>query len=187
MRTGQEMSNTARVVTADELKRYPGDDHRYELVRGRVIRMSPVGYAHGTTVMRVGFLLGQHLQKRPVGAVMTEVGFILASGPDTVRAPDIAFVRTERIPSSVRGFFNGPPDMAIEVLSPEDRPAEVAAKVAEYLACGVGLVVVVDPETQTVAAHRPATPPATFSDADGVLAWDDVVPGFRCRLADFFE
>ncbi|HEY6506605.1 MAG TPA: Uma2 family endonuclease, partial [Vicinamibacterales bacterium] len=93
MQYRQQMANPARVVTAAELERYPEDDYRYELVRGRLIRMSPVAFPHGTMVMRVGFLLSHHLQSHPLGTVMTEVGFKLRSDPDTVRAPDIAFVR----------------------------------------------------------------------------------------------
>jgi len=175
------------VVTAAELERHTDDDHRYELVRGRVIRMSPVGYRHGTTLMRVGFLLSRYLENHPVGALMTEVGFKLASDPDTVRAPDIAFVRREHIPDDARGFIDGPPDLAIEVLSPDDRPAEVQAKVAEYLACGTQLVIAIDADRRTVTIYARGALSTTLGSGDQVLDLSAVLPGFSCRLSDIFE
>ena len=143
------MSENTQLVTAEELARLPDDGYRYELVEGRLVRMSPVNFDHGRIVMRIGFLLSSHLKQHPVGVVGAEIGFKLAANPDTVRGPDIAFVRSERVPSPTgrRGFFKGPPDVAIEVLSPDDRTSEVHAKTEEYLAKGVLLVLVVDPET----------------------------------------
>ena len=87
----------------------------------------PAGCQHGVVVARLMFLLIRHLQGSEQGSVMTEVGFKLASKPDTVRAPDVAFVRTDRLPSPApRGFFHGPPDIAFEVLSPDDWPADLS-------------------------------------------------------------
>ena len=112
------MSETVRLVTAEELERFPGDDFRYELVEGRLIRMSPVGYLHGRVVMRLGSLLEQHVRSRGLGAVLTEVGFKLKSNPDTVRAPDVAFIRGDRIPSvPPKGFWKGTADLAVELRS----------------------------------------------------------------------
>ena len=82
------MSDTTHLVTAEELEKYPDDDHRYELVAGRVIRMSPTGAVHGWLVLHVASQLMQHVDARRLGFVLTEVGFRLASTPDTVRAPE---------------------------------------------------------------------------------------------------
>src|SRR5690349_7265443 len=113
------MSSATPLVTAEELERHPRD-YRYELVDGRIVRMSPVGFEHGQVVARLLFLLQQHLRREPSGVVLTEVGFKLASQPDTVRGPDIAFVRRDRVPSPTpKGFFNGRPDLAVEVRSPD--------------------------------------------------------------------
>jgi Uma2 family endonuclease len=102
--------SSAHLVTAEELERRPEDDYRYELVEGRVIQMSPVGCQRGAVVVQLMFLLKRHLQDSKQGAVFTEVGFKLASKPDTVRAPDVSFVAKDRMPSPVpRGFFQGPP------------------------------------------------------------------------------
>jgi Uma2 family endonuclease len=181
------MSEPRRIVTAEELERFPDDDYRYELVEGRVIRMSPVGYQHGRTVARLLVLFDQHLRGRNLGVVVTEVGFKLASNPDTVRAPDVAFIRQDRIPSpDPRGFLTGPPDLAVEVLSPDDRPSEIQAKVEEYFARGVPLVLVVDADVKTVTVFRPSTSPVTLR-TDDLLDLDDVVPGFRCRVHEIFE
>jgi len=182
------MSETSRVVTAEELERFPSDDRRYELVEGRVVRMSPVGYQHGRTVARVLFLFGQHLEGRNLGVVVTEVGFKLASNPDTVRAPDVAFIRQDRIPSSdPRGFLTGPPDLAVEMLSPDDRPAEIEAKVDEYFARGVALVLVIDAGLKTVTVFRSPVSPVTLRDGDDLLDLNDVVPGFSCQVHEIFE
>jgi Uma2 family endonuclease len=119
--------------------------------------------------------------------VGAEVGFKLASNPDTVRGPDIAVIRRDRVPSPTpRGFVTGPPDLAVEVLSPGDRPGDVQQKVAEYLARGVSLVVVIDPEASTVSVSRGSTAPVVLSD-DDILDLGEVVPGFRCSVREIFE
>ena len=178
------MSDTGRLLTAAELERFPVDDYRYELVEGRLVRMSPTGWEHGRIVMRFGFLLGAYLRDRDLGAVVSEVGFKLRSDPDTVRGPDIAFVRQERLPTGkLRGFWNGPPDLAIEVLSPDDRPHEIRDRVEEYLSSGVLAVVVVDPEDASVTTHRRLSSPVTAREGDE-LDLDDVVEGFRCTVRE---
>ena len=181
------MSDTTHLVTAEELEKFPDDDYRYELVEGRVIRMSPTGTLHGWLVMRFGAELTQHVNARRLGLVVTEVGFRLASSPDTVRAPDLAFIRRERVPEGAlsRGFWLGPPDLAVEVLSPDDRPSDIRTKVAEYLTYGVPLVVVIDPDDRSVITHRPSAPPVTLGAAD-FLDLDEVLQGFRCRVLDIF-
>lgn len=181
------MSEPARLVTADELARIPDDDHRYELVAGRVIRMSPTGGVHGCLVLRLGSFLREHVETHNLGRVMTETGFKLASNPDTVRAPDLSFVRRERIPPSglPRGFWDGPPDLAVEILSPDDRPSETLAKVDEYLTMGVRLVWVVDPDEERATAYRRWAVPVTIG-VDEELDGGEVVPGFRCPLRRVF-
>jgi Uma2 family endonuclease len=128
------------------------------------------------------------LHGQTLGVVLTAVGFKLALSPDTVRAPDIAFVRQERIPSpDPRGFLTGPPDLAVEVLSPDDARFEVRAKVKEYLDRGVSLVVVVDPIEKSVSTHRRLSRLVTVRADDDLIDLGDVVPDFCCRLRDIFE
>ncbi len=183
MRSDRIMPDTSRLVTAEDLERFPEDDYRYELVEGRVIRMSQVGYLHGRVVVRFGSLLERHVRAADLGDVLTEVGFKLASNPDTVRAPDIAFVRRERIPAlPPRGFWRGAADLAVEVLSPEDTPLEIRRKVAEYLAGGTSVVLVIDPDKESVTVSRRFA--AKTLSGDDVLDLDDVVPGFRCTVRE---
>jgi Uma2 family endonuclease len=92
------MVNPARLVTANDLERMPQDDFRYELVRGRLVRMSPVGPRHGRITMAMAARLWNHVTSRHLGEIWTEVGFRLASAPDTVRAPDVSFVGAEDLP-----------------------------------------------------------------------------------------
>jgi Uma2 family endonuclease len=181
------MPETIRLVTAGELERFPDDDHRYELVDGRIVRMSPVGYPHGRVVAHLLVLLEQHVRPRNLGETMTEVGFTLRTDPDTVRAPDIAFIRRDRIPAAKpRGFWKGTPDLAAEVLSPDDRPGEIRAKVEEYLRFGVPLVLIIDADEETVTAHRPSAPPTVLT-SEAMLDLGDVVSGFRCTVSEIFE
>jgi Uma2 family endonuclease len=180
------MSSATPLVTAEELEKEPRD-YRYELVEGQIVRMSPVGFEHGQIVTRLLVLIQQHLQRQPVGVVFTEVGFKLARQPDTVRAPDVAFIRRERIPSPApKGFFDGPPDLAVEVRSPDERAAGLREKVDAYLSAGVPIVVVVDPDDQRVTCHRSLDKSATLGPADR-LDLRDVIPGFTCQVSEILS
>ena len=183
------MSATERLVTAEEFERMPESTrYRYELVEGRLVRMSPVNFDHGSVVLRLACLLGTHLKNRPEGVAVVETGFTLASNPDTVRGPDVAFVRKDRAPApGTRGFPRMAPDVVFEVLSPEDRPGEVRAKTAEYLGRGVELVVVVDPSDKAVIVHRSGTQPVILRDATDALDLADAIPGFTCTVSEIFE
>ena len=176
-------------VTADELLHMQDDGFRYELVNGQLIRMPPPRVVHGVVAMRVGAALAEYVDREQSGLVLAaETGFQLTRNPDTVRAPDAAFVRRERIPSSGLGdqYWPGAPDLAVEVLSPDDSRAEVGRKVREYLSTGTRLVWVVDPRSRTVTAHRPDSSAQVISEA-GMLDGEDVLPGFRYPVARLFE
>jgi Uma2 family endonuclease len=181
------MPESAPLVTAEELEKFPDDDYRYELVEGRVIRMSPVGWQHGRIVVQLATLLNGYVQQRNLGVLVTEVGFKLASAPDTVRGPDLAFVRRDRIPEvDLRGFWQGPPDLVVEVVSPDDRASDVRAKVDEYLRYGVTVVIVVDPGDETVSVRRRLSPTVVLRGIDDVLQVGDLLPGFSCSLSRIF-
>jgi Uma2 family endonuclease len=181
------MSGTERLITAEEFERMPSSE-RYELVEGRLVPMSPVNADHGRVVAQIAYLLKAHLKNRPVGIAVVETGFTLSSDPDTVRGPDVSFLRQERAPApGTRGFPPIAPDAVFEVLSPEDRPGEIRAKVAEYLSHGVQLVVIVDPDERTVVLHRRGAQHVTSREAHDVLDMADVISGFACRVSDIFE
>jgi Uma2 family endonuclease len=188
MRKPLYMADLTRLVTAVDLARIAArDDYRYELVAGRVIRMSPVGWQHGVIVGRLLGMLVTGLRGRSVGEAVTEVGFTLRTNPDTVRAPDIAFVRQERLPrETLRTFWPGAPDVAMEVLSPDDNRKQMADKVADYASGGVSAVVVVDPDASIVTVHRPGKL-RHISRRGDELELSDVIPGFRCAVDDIFD
>lgn len=180
------MSETIAITTAEQLLHSP-DLGRCELVRGELIMMSPAGFEHGRVVVAATLVLGGYLKGHPIATLAgAETGFRIATDPDTVRAPDVALVLKERVPADrVRGFFPGAPDLAVEVLSPDDRAGEVLEKVRDWFAGGCRCVWVVDPRTHTVSVYCSASQCRVLSDAD-VLEDEPLLPGFRVPVAEFF-
>jgi len=145
--------------------------------------MSPSGANHGRIAAEVIVSLGAHVKQHRLGTVYaSETGFRIGRSPDTVRAPDAAFVRTERVVDT-RRFFEGPPDAAFEVVSPNDTYSEIEEKTLDWLRAGVRVVVIIDPRTRSARIHRRegATP---VTDA---IEIDDVVPGWKLSLASIFD
>ncbi|PYO95841.1 MAG: Uma2 family endonuclease [Gemmatimonadetes bacterium] len=174
---------TSPLMTAEELLHRNIPDKRTELVRGRLIVREPAGYRHGAVVMNLTLRLGQHVQLTGAGDLLAaETGFTLFRNPDTVRAPDIGFVRRDRIPADTRGFPEMAPDLAVEVLSPDDRPGETFAKVADWLEAGVSLVWVIDPERRVGRVYRQDGTESLLNEGDELVG-EDVLPGFRCPLS----
>jgi Uma2 family endonuclease len=182
------MPTSERLVTAEEFAKIPDDDHRYELVEGRVIRMSPPGSRHAVLATRIGVILADYVDTHDLGVVMTTGGFKLATGPDTVREPDVAFVCRDRIPDTgvPEGFWPGPADLAVEITSPGDRRSEIVAKVSDYLRRGVPLVWVVDPRKQIVTTYRQLDAPIVHA-LDDRLDASDVIDGFTCQVRRIFD
>jgi Uma2 family endonuclease len=184
----EKMSSASQLMTADELERLPDDGLRHQLVRGELRTMPPAGFDHGARIVKLTVPLAQHVEGQRLGVVVgAETGFVLARNPDTVLAPDIAFVRQERIPAAgnPRGFWDGAPDLAVEVVSPSDTFSEVEEKVDDWLAAGTRMVWVVNPRRRTVTVYRSRTAIAILTPND-VLDGRDVVPGFTCRVGDIF-
>ena len=180
-------TSPARLVTAEELLELPDDGNRYELVRGELVCVSPSFVWPGIVAGNVfGGLWGFLQRRRRLGICgISEAGFQLASKPDTVRAPDVWFIRAEHVPEGgvPDGFWPGAPDLAIEVLSPSDRFTDVLGNAHEYLDAGTRLVRVIDPKGRSAAVFRPDRPPLLLGE-DGVLDGEDVLPGFTLRLRD---
>jgi len=176
-----------RSMTAEELFDLPDDGWRHALVRGELQRMTPAGFRHGAVIMNVAAPLSHHVKARLGVVCGAETGFVLARNPDTVLAPDVAFVRRERIPASGLpvAFWEGPPDLAVEVTSPGDTRPEVAEKVASWLAAGTRVVWVVDPGRGSVVVHEPGATPRRLAASD-VLDGAPLFPGFRLPVADVF-
>jgi Uma2 family endonuclease len=179
------MSVVEQITTAEQL--FAANLQHCELVRGELVMMSPAGFDHGRFASRIVAALENHVSRQGLGVVTTaEAGFQLAHDPDTVRAPDVAFVRAARIPQDgVKGFFQGAPDIAVEVVSPSDRASEIAAKVRDWLQAGCSLVWVVDPENRTITVHRSRNEIIVLTQAD-MLTGGDVLREFSVSVTDVF-
>jgi Uma2 family endonuclease len=175
-------------LTAEDLPYVMPDEQLCELVAGELVREPLPGAEHGLVAATILGHLFRFVHERRLGQLFAaETGFVLARDPDTVRGPDAAYVSAERFAATVwRGpFFEGAPDLAVEVLSPGNTRREIAAKVRDYLAAGSRAVWVVDPERRTVTVHRPDREPERLAGSD-VLDGGAVLPGFRLPLAEIF-
>jgi len=184
------MATKAR-VTAHDLWRLGEGDTRRELVNGEVIEMAPVGGIHGEVTLRIGRRLAEYVERHGTGKVVVgDVGFVLPlpSDPERVRAPDVAFVSSLRLPGGrlPEGFLQGAPDLAIEVLSPSDNPLDVQQKVRDYLEADSRLVWVVAPQAKTVTVYR-ADGSARLLREHDTLEGEAVLPGLTIPLAEVLQ
>ncbi len=182
------MSTAAvNLITAEEFGKMPDppDGSKQELVKGVIVTMPPPKGRHGIVQLKIGRLLGNFVDERRLGWVVVESGTVLDRDPDTVRGPDVSFYSITRQPTAPEGYFEIAPDLAVEVLSPDDRRGKVREKIREYVAAGVRLVWLVDPETRTVLAYR-GTIRGIEHDESDTLDGGDVLPEFTCTVADFF-
>ncbi len=176
------------LVTAEELFDSADDGYRYELVRGERIRMDPTGGRHAAVAVRIARLLDEYVEAHDLGVCGTaEPGFVLQRAPDVVRAPDVSFVAKARIPEAgiPAAYWPGPPDLAVEVVSPSDRLADVHGKIAEYFAAGTRLVWLVEPAARVVYAYR-SQHDVQVIGGGGELTGGEVLPGFRCPVRRLF-
>ena len=181
------MSTQARPITVEDLWNMPGDERR-ELVRGELRTMAPAGSEHGAIIMNLAFALAAYVKQQKLGVVFgAETGFVLARDPDVVRGADVAFVQLSRIPATglPKKFWEGAPDLAVEVVSPSDSLEAVEEKVDDYLNARTPLVWVVNPRRRTITVHRPGGDPKVLRETD-TLTGEEVIPGFQCKVADAF-
>jgi Uma2 family endonuclease len=179
--------STKTLLTADDLWKIVANGSRYELSRGELVPMTPVGIPHSVIVVRLAKLLSTYVDEKRLGVVGTEGGFKLHRNPDTLRAPDIAFISRKRLESEgiPKAFAEFPPDLAVEVLSPDDTASEMARKVDEYLSGGVPLIWVVDPSLWQVTVYR-SLQDIKIHSAHEELDGGEILPGFRVKVADIF-
>ena len=182
------LTNGERLMTAEELLRADIPNKSTELVRGRLIVREPPSTRHGRIQSTLNFLVAGFVRAHQAGAVFgQDTGFRIASDPDTVLAPDLAFVKRDRLALiPPRGYAALAPDLVAEIASPGDRPGEVLAKVAQWLDAGVEIAWLIDPERQSAQVYRSdgsvaAVPP------HGALEGDSVLPGLSFPLAELFE
>jgi Uma2 family endonuclease len=189
--TGKDAMSTRahdQPSTAEELLGMPDDGFRYELVRGELRRMSPAGRHHGRVAARILVLLAKHVDASDLGELFAaETGFWIERGPDTVRAPDVAFIRRARAAEfqDEEGYAQTAPDLAVEVVSPNDRRREVAEKAVAWLDAGTRMVLVIDPSRRTATVYSPGGEVRVLTEEDFVEG-GSVVPGWRVRVKEFF-
>ncbi len=181
------MSTTAYAITAEELIRLPDDGFRYELVRGEIVQTAPAGSNHGEIAMRLGWRLAKFVEENGLGKVFAaETGFKITSNPDTVRAPDAAFVSRARVEQAgvAEGYWPGAPDLAVEVVSPSDTSTEVEEKVIDWLDAGTRMVIVVNPRKRSVSVYRGLA--AKLLTENDTLGGEEIIPGWSVPVRDLF-
>jgi Uma2 family endonuclease len=176
-------------MTADDFFcLYSHKDEHYELVRGEVVEMTLPGGVHGGIAVNIAIPLGTFVRSHDLGRVVVESGFHLERQPDTVRGPDVSFIRKERIPERglPRAFFAGAPDLAVEIVSPSDSAAGLEAKIRDYLRAGSLRVWAVYPDSKGVAAHRPDGSVLWYSEGEAIED-EELLPGFSLGLDEIFD
>jgi Uma2 family endonuclease len=182
------MSQTTKGVTADELFAMTADGKRCELVHGELRMMSPAGGRHGRIAQKLLRRLGNYVEQHELGETFAaETGFLLQRSPDTVRAPDVAFVARARLGDlgDHPGYLPIAPDLVAEIVSPYDSSSGVEEKAIDWLAAGVIAVLVVDPQTKTIRRYRSSKEIRVY--ADGHVDLSDVMPGFRLDVVELFS
>jgi len=173
-------------IGIEELMQLPDDGNKYERVGG-VLKVSPAGHEQEYVGSWLITLLTNFVRPRNLGQVYgSNAGYRFPNGD--VRAPDVSFVRQERLPGGrpPKGFADYPPDLAVEVLSPNQKLQDLGEKIGEFLDWGTPLVWVLDPEHRTVTVYRSLTDVRTLGPEDE-LTGEEVIPGFRVRVAELFE
>jgi Uma2 family endonuclease len=186
------MSSTQTLITTEQLEAMPDDGTDRELIRGQ-LRERPMtrrNRRHSRTTGNVATLIGNWLHQRPQprGEVLTgEAGCRIRRDPDTTVGIDVAVISAELASASPdnASLIDGPPVLAVEILSPSDKHEEIVEKIEEYLDCGVAVVWVVDPDLRTVTVHRPGAEPELFN-IHQELSGEPELPGFRVPVADVF-
>ena len=183
------MSTTSTaLMTAEEFSNLPDDDLRHELINGELITMPLPKLPHGRAATRLGGPLVQFVEDHDLGEIyIGDVGYQLTWNPDTVLGPDISFISKQRLKEmdEVEGYGQGPPDLAVEVRSPEDRRGKVNKKISQWFESGTRQVWIVEPKHRRVTVYRSESDTTTFSGSD-YLESQDLFPGFRLSLDRIF-
>ena len=181
------MTTKPKLMTAEELLLLPDEGMQRELIRGVLTEDMPPGYKHGVMVVIISRLFDSYSEENKYGEVCGgDVGFLLERNPDTLRAPDVAWIAPGRLEEQVDGYPELAPDLVAEVKSPSNSNREMADRAMMWLSHGTRMVVVADPVATTLAVYRPGQPPQVLGEAD-TFDGDDVLPGFIEPVWRFFR
>ncbi len=190
--TSTDFPACGRLLTVADLAlfptRLPSGDVDYELDHGRLVIMAPPGGTHGSFQVSLGAELVNQGQRKGHGRAYSEVGIVLSRNPDTVVGADLAFIGRAKLPVQIsrEGYLETIPDLVVEIRSKNDTRAALDRKTAEYLAAGVEIILVVDPDAKTIAEHRATASPRLHRESD-TLTLDPLIPGFRLNLTECFK
>ena len=172
-------------MTADELMNINDDSHRHELIKGELLTLPLPKRPHGRVAANLIMILGQYVKANRLGQICAEAGYHLERDPDTVLGPDVSFVAWDRAGDEIDGYYPGPPDLAIEVLSPGDRRGRVERKLSIWLQTGTRSVWLVNPRLRTVEVISSTGERKLFHESDELV--DDTVPGFHVPVSEIFN
>lgn len=181
--------STTSPMTAEQLLRLPDDGNRYELVAGELRMMSPGNWKHSEIAANIGLLLLNHVKKRRLGKVLSnDPGFVLERNPDTVLAPGVAYIARGNYPADLpeQGYWPCAPDLAVEVLSPNDRIKGTEEKIEQSIEAGCRLAWLVNPRMRTVKIYFSNAGTKTIAIGEE-LDGDELLPGFCCQVAEVFD
>ena len=185
----RESVQTDHLWTAEDLLDFQNSPWQHELIHGVLYRMPPTGFDHGRYESLFSAFLTIHVSTNQLGQVASgDPGFIIARNPDTVIAPDVAYISNERLKSAISTdrFLTIAPDLVAEIVSPNDRPREVQEKVERWLQFGVRAVVVIDPKSQTVTVNSPSQQKILYGP-DDTMDLNFVVSGFTLPIHRIFQ
>ncbi len=177
-----------RLITAAEFAVMPSEDVRRELVNGELMTSPPPDFTHGATQANAGGILSEFARPRRAGAAFIATGFFISRNPDTVRVSDVAFVSVDKLPGDrlPNKLFPFAPDIAVEVISPSETPADARERALMWLEAGSALVWTLFPDSRSVTAYRSDGEIMTLGE-DDVLDAAPVLDGFSVKVSEFFD
>lgn len=181
--------SVASPTTAKQLAAMSIAGQRMELIHGEIRMMSPASNEHGRIASAICWRIAPFVNANGLGETYAaETGFLIQQNPDTVRAPDFAFISQERLDQvgPVTGFWPGAPDLVAEVVSPNDAYSDVEQKALQWLSCGATAVWVVDPKQRHITDYRTATDISVLT-SDAVLEIPELLPGWMLKVGDLFS
>ena len=161
-----------------------GLDYQLELEDGKISVMGPSDIVSSEVGVRLSASLYAWINPRRLGRVFESAGgFIL---PDrNLKAPDVSFIKADRLPRSIRYFAEMVPDLAVEIKSQSDRLPPLKKKLLKYIELGVQVAILIDPDEETVIIYRPTGEPIELTE-DDILSIPELFPGWEISISELW-